>query len=131
LASVTPSSAAAVNSSQAQFGAQPRQIVSYLQSTSEMQSQANWLFDNFGQLQIRVDGVKVDAAPYPAAWPLVLGISVGDVVNIQNWQIGGGASTDTFRVSQIRRNIRFAGQDGNVEGTVSITADYEPNNYWS
>ena len=128
---ITPASASSVAASQQQYGAQPLPITSYLQSTSEMQSQANWLLANFGQLQIRVDNVKVDAAPYPAAWLLVLGASVGDVVSVQNWQVGGGGTTGTFRISSLDRKISFAGDNGEVEGSLTLTLDYEPSSYWS
>ena len=133
LAIITPSNATAVNTSQQQYGAQPRDITSYLQSATEMQSQANWIFTNFGQVQIRVENVKIDAAPYPAAWPLILGINVGDVVTVQNWQIGDGGTTGTFRVSQIRRMIAYGGDDpeDDPQASVTLTLDYEPPSYWS
>ncbi len=131
LAIIEPTNASGVNTAQKQYGAQPFQINSYLQSTTEMQTQANWIFSNFGQLQIRTENVKVDAASYPAAWALVLGASVGDVISIQNWQIGGGGNTGTFRISGIRRHISFAGQGGQVEGSIEIQADFEPSSYWS
>ena len=127
---IVPTSASGVLASQAQYGSQPLPVTSYLQSPSEMQSQANYLFTNFGQLQIRVENLKVDAATYPAAWPFVLGVSVGDVVAVQNWQIGGGGTTGTFRVSSIKRRIVFGGQTGDVAGEVTLQADYESSSYW-
>ena len=136
-ATVAPSSAPAVTASQQQYGAQPFQITSYLQSQPEMQTQANWLFTNYGQLQIRVSHARFDAAPYPAAWPLILGVNVGDVVTCQNWQVGGGGATGTFRVSSINREIRFGGMsdgnagDGVVVASVELVLDYEPPSYWS
>ena len=45
-----------------------------------MQSQANWLFEFYGTPQRRAEKVKIDAAAYPAAWILVMGVNVGDVV---------------------------------------------------
>lgn len=129
---IVPTNASGVLASQAQYGTQPLPVTSYLQSASEMQSQANYLFSNFGQLQIRVENLKVDAATYPAAWPFVLGVSVGDVVAVQNWQIGAGGTTGTFRVSSIKRRIIFGGQTGDVAGEVTLQADYEPSDgYWS
>lgn len=127
---ITPANATAVAASQQQFGPQPRQITSYLQSTTEMQNQANWLSSNYGTLHARVDGVKIDAAPNPQGWTLVLGVNVSDITSIQNWQIGGGI-TGTFRVSRIKRHLEFGGRSGQVEGSVSLTCDFEPTSYWS
>lgn len=131
LALITPQSAAAVKASQQQYGAQPQQFTSYLQSTTEMQNQANWLFTEFGTIRIRIENLKTDASAYPAAWQLVLGANVGDIISAQNWQLGNVGPTGTFRISHIDRRIHFAGQDGEVEGIIEITADFEPSTYWS
>jgi hypothetical protein len=128
---VIPSSTAAVILSQQKYGAQPLQITSYLQSTTEMANQANWLLANFGQLQVRVAHAETDAASYPAAWPYVLGANVGDVITAQNWTVDNAGVTGTFRISSIRRDIRFAGQNGEVRATIAIQADFEPPSYWS
>jgi hypothetical protein len=128
----TPTNVSGVESSQGLYGAQPLAVTSWLQSTSEMQLQANWLFTNWGVPRRRAENVKVDAASHPAAWPLVLGISVGDVVSIQDWQIGGGGSVYTYRVTELRRHVEFGGPDGRETiGAVWITADYEPSSYFS
>ena len=78
---ITPSDATAANASQEQNGAQPLQVTSYLQSLTEMQNQADWILSNYGSPQRRADNVKVDAAPYPAAWAMVCGVNVGDLRN--------------------------------------------------
>lgn len=128
---VIPSSTAAVVLSQQKYGAQPLQITSYLQSTTEMASQADWLLANFGQLQIRVESASIDAASYPAAWPYLLGVNVGDVITVQNWTVDNTGVTGIFRVSSVHRDIQFAGQNGEVEALITIQADYEPQSYWS
>lgn len=128
---VTPANAAAVTASQQQYGAQPYDITSYLQSTAEMLSQANWLLTEYGQLRIRAEDVTVDAASYPAAWPLVLGVNVGDVVSMTNWQIGGGGTSGTFRVSRIRRNITYGAKGAQPEASVTLTLDWEPSSRWT
>ena len=89
-----------MKASQQQYGPQPKPITSYLQSQAEMQNQANSLFTNFGTLHVRAENVKLDAAPAPSLWPLILGIDVADVVTAENWQIGAGGISDTFRVSR-------------------------------
>ena len=131
LASITPADAAAAETSQQQYGAQPYQQSSYLQDTSEMQSFADWLLTNYGQVQIHVEGLKVDAAPYPAAWPVVLGVNVGDVVTCANWQIGGGGASGTFRVTSLKRRIVFGDDREPTEASVTLTLSYEPASYWS
>ena len=128
----TPTNASAVDASQAAYGAQPYAVSSWLQSTSEMQSQANFLFTNWGVPRRRVENAKVDAAPYPAAWPLILGLSVGDVTSITDWEIGPAGTSYIYRTTQFRRHLEFGGEGGReVIGAVWITADYEPSSYFS
>jgi hypothetical protein len=120
-----------VVTSQQQYGSQPLQITSYLQDQAEMASQANWLLSNFGQAQIRVENLTIDAASYPAAFEFALGVNIGDIVSVQNWAIGNTGITGTFRVSNIHRALRFAGEDGQVRATVTLQLDYEPSSWWT
>lgn len=128
---ITPADATTADSSQQQYGAQPYQITSYLQSTSEMQSQANWLLTEYGTLRIRAESVRIDAASYPAAWGMVLGANVGDVVSLTNWQIGGGGNTGTFRISQIRRHISYGAKGAQPEAIIDLVLDWEPSTRWT
>ena len=128
---ITPSDATTANNSQSQNGAQPLQITSYLQSTSEQQSQANWILANYSSPQRRADNVMVDAAPYPAAWPMVCGASVGDVATVEDWQVGGGGSVFTYRITQLKRRIDFGTHDEPVTAHLQLTLDLEPTSYWS
>lgn len=128
---ITPTNTSGVEAAQLQYGAQPQQIISWLQSTSEMQNQANFLFANYGQPVRRVENLKIDAAPDPSLWPAVVGINVGDVITVEDWQIGGGGPVSTYRVSQIERHIEFGGRTGEVIGSCVIKADFEPTSYWS
>jgi hypothetical protein len=134
---ITPTNAAAVNASQVRYGAQPLNITSWLQSTSEQQVQANWLFQYFGQPQRHAENVRVDAAPYPAAWQMVIGVNVGDIVTLADWEIGGGGNVGTYRVTEINRKLRFGGQDagntgeGTVVASVELTLDFEPPAWWT
>ena len=128
---LVPQDEEAVNASQDQYGAQPLQVTSYLQSVTEMQTQANWLFATYGAPQRRAAGVKIDAAPYPQAWELFFGINVGDVVTMEDWVIGGGAPVYTYRVTAIRRRLAFGTHDSDPTGSVTLTLDYEPPSYWS
>lgn len=128
---ITPTGTQAVNASQIRFGAQPLSINSWLQDTSEMQAQANWLFANFGQPLRRVEKAVIDAAYQPYAWQLVAGINVGDVVTVEDWQVGGGGNVITFRVTEITRKISYAAKGEEITAQVSLTCDAEPASYWS
>jgi len=128
---ITPVNASAVQASQLRYGAQPLQVQSLLQSQTEMASQANWLFAQFGQPLRRAEQVKIDASAYPPAWQLFLGVNVGDVVTVEDWEIGGGGTSNTFRVTEIRRRISYGANDADITATVELTCDAEPASYWS
>ena len=132
LPSYTPVNASAVEASQETYGAQPYSVTSWLQSATEQQAQASWLFTEWGVPRRRVENARVDAAPYPAAWPLILGLSVGDVTSIADWEIGPAGTSYIYRTTGFRRHLEFGGEGGReITGAVFITADYEPSSYWS
>jgi hypothetical protein len=132
----TPVNSSGVKSSQIRYGAQPLAVTSWLQDQSVMQAQADFLFANFGTPQTRAENVRIDAAPFPAAWNLIAGINVGDVVTFEEWQLGGGGQVLTLRVTEINRKIRFGGQnnnnagEGEVTASVELTCDFEPSSYY-
>ncbi len=128
---IIPSSTATVIASQQQAGSQPLQITSYLQDQTEMASQANWLLTNFSTARIRVENLTVDATSNAALFAFLLGVNIGDVTSVQNWAIGNTGVTGTFRISNVRRDIRFAGEDGAVRATITIQGDFEPSSYWT
>lgn len=128
---ITPTNTSGVEASQLAYGSQPDQVISWLQSTSEMQLQANWLFLNYGAPVRRAENLKIDAAGNPSQWPVVMGINIGDVVTVEDWEIGGGGTVYTLRVSNIERHIEFGGRTGEVVASVVIKADYEPSSYWT
>ena len=131
LPEITPTNASAVDASQEAYGAQPLAVTSWLQSVTEMQSQANWLFSTYGTPQRRAEKVKIDAAPYPAAWILIMGIGIGDVVTLEDWGIGGGGTIHTYRVTELQRVLSFGTHGSDVTGHVILTLDVEPVTYWS
>ncbi len=128
---ITPTDYSAVQASQLRYGAQPLQVQSLLQSQTEMANQANWLFAQFGQPQRRAEQVKIDASAYPAAWELFLGVNVSDVVTLEDWEIGGGGTNNTFRVTEIRRTLSFGAKENDITATVELVTDYEPTDYWT
>lgn len=133
---LTPTDASGVLASQTQHGAQPLAITSWLQSQATMQLQANFYFANYGTPQTRAENVRVDAAPYPAAWQMIAGINVGDILTLEEWQVGGGGDVLTLRTTEINRKIRFGGQnnnnagEGEVVASIEIVADFEPSSYY-
>ncbi len=127
----TPANAATANASQVRYGAQPLQVASWLQDQAKMQAQANWLLSVFGTPARHIENVKVDAGTYPAAWPFVLGVNVGDIITCEDWVIGGGGAVFTYRVTEIKRHITFGWHGGDTIGSVTLILDAEPNNYWS
>jgi hypothetical protein len=132
LPAITPSSASAVNTSQIRYGAQPLAVVSYLQSQTEMQNQANWLLSVFGTPRRHAEQVKIDASAYPQAWELVLRVNVGDIVQLEDWIIGGGGPVYTFRVTEIQRHLTQGyGANPSTAASVILTLDYEPTSYWT
>jgi hypothetical protein len=96
----------------------------YLQSASEIQTIADWLFATYGSLERRSTDLKIDAARYPAAWVLVAGLNVGDCLQIVDQPMSGGpVSTGTYRVSLIARRIAFGANGSTPEASVTITCD--------
>ena len=131
LPALTPSDATAADASQTQYGPRPLQITSYLQSATSQQSQADWLLSTFGALERRVSSLTVDAAGYPAAWLLVLGANVGDLVQVVDQpMLGGPQSTGTYRISSISRKIAFGANQSKPEASITIVADPDVT-YWS
>jgi Concanavalin A-like lectin/glucanases superfamily len=128
---ITPSDATAVKASQLQYGPRPLAQTSYLQSTSEIQSQTDWLFTEFGVMRRRVEKLTVDAAAHPAAWVFVLGASVSDLATVADQPFGGPATSGTFRITQISgRSISMGANGTTTEGAITVIADFEPGSYW-
>ena len=60
-----------------------------------------------------------------------MGINVGDCVQMEDWQIGGGGNQYIYRVTEIKRTFGFGARDQSTEATVSLTLDWEPPSYWT
>jgi hypothetical protein len=120
--------------SQAQYGDCQYQLTSYLQSTAEIQAQANWLFENFGTPVQRITGLVVDAAAKahtsPYSWVFILGVNVGDVITATMRQPGQPPFSGTWRITHIDRTISF-GEDGQAQASAAIIADYWPPAEWT
>jgi hypothetical protein len=123
---ITPASATAAKASQSQYGVRPLSLgtTNYLQSSSEIQSIADWLLSTFGALERRSQNLKVDAARNPSAWGYVLGLNVGDVCQIWDQPLSGGPlSVSTYRVSMIARKVAFGANSNEPEASATITCD--------
>lgn len=86
---------------------------------------ANWLATAYATAQTRVSSVTVNAAAYPAAWPLVLNINPGDVVTVNRRPPTGPAGqvfSVTARVISVNRTFDWAG--GTAEAVIGL--DYAP-----
>jgi hypothetical protein len=122
---------AGILASQEQYGDCGYQITSYLQSTDEIQSQCNWLFENYGVARQRITGLTVNAAAKartcPMAWVFALGANVGDIVSATQSMPGQPSFQGTWRVTHLSRKLDFAAG----EASCTITADYLPPTYWS
>jgi hypothetical protein len=130
LPSLTPTDASAVDASQIAYGAQPYSVSSWLQSSSEQQNQADFLFEWFGTPRRRAEKVRIEAAAYPAAWIMVMGVNIGDVVTLEDWQLGGGGDVFTYRVTELKRVLSRGTHDAEITGHIELTLDLEPTSYW-
>ena len=61
----------------------------------------------------------------------IMRVNIGDVVSVQNWQLGNGGITGIFRVSGLHRVIQYGGMDEHVEGSVTLELTMEPSSYWT
>ena len=107
LADIVPASATAVAAAQAQYGVRPLAITSYLQSSTENQSHANWALAYYGTMRRGVETVTVDAATYPAAWPMVAGASLSDLVQVTDQPFSAPVTSGTYRISGLSRQIAY------------------------
>ncbi|HEV2258589.1 MAG TPA: hypothetical protein VGS06_36170, partial [Streptosporangiaceae bacterium] len=132
-AALTPAAFTAVNAAQAQYGTRPLDVTSYLQSAAEQQVHVNWLFTFYGTLRKRAAQLTVDAASHPAAWGLVLGANISDLIQVYDAPAGAPASTTVYRISSISRSLSFGANGQPVEAKITISADPVPPSpgYWS
>jgi hypothetical protein len=130
LPELVPAAYATANAAQAQYGPRSLSLSSYLQSATAQQSQANWLLTYYGTLRKRIAVITIDAATHPAAWGLVLGLNLSDLIQVNDQPLGAPATTTTYRVSSISRTLAFGGNGSEVAARLVITAD-PVTTYWS
>lgn len=129
---ITPANAALANSAQQQYGPRPKPVTSYLQSASEQQNQANWLLATFGSQQRRGDLIAVDAGLHPAAWEMVLGLNLYDIVQVYDEPLGSPSTTATYRVSSVSRSIGYGANQSTIGARMILVCEPLPaGGYWS
>lgn len=133
---ITPQVPELEQASANQYGTYTNYITGYLfndattpvQSTepSNLLDLANWIAETNATPRLRVSQVTVDAASNPPAWPLVLGISPGDVIIVNRRPPTAANLTISLllRVTQVARNIQFSASDN--AATVTLTVDSCP-----
>lgn len=130
---ITPSSATAVNASQAQYGPRPLQSnTSYLQDAGKIQEQADWLIDQYGVAHRRVAQLTVNASAYLPAWPFWLSANPADLCQVVDLPLlGGPVSVGTYRISSVARRLFYGANKSTVTAEIKIVAEFEPSAYWS
>jgi hypothetical protein len=81
---------------------------------------ASWIVQVQGVAAVRISKVTVSAAANPNNWPFVLGVEIGQVVEINRRPWYAPEISQLCMIVEIEREIDFAG------GTASVTCDVVP-----
>jgi hypothetical protein len=136
--SITTSSLTAIEAaSQEQYGTETDIATGYLQidanyplnSGPSLGDLANWLAATYQAPVLRVSAITLEAQSFPAAWPAILGISVGDMVTIARRPPGSGSAVLflTGRVTQTQRTFEFSARS--TIASVQLMVDPAPEEY--
>lgn len=91
-------------------------------STVDAFGLSQWLLALYKSPAHRIAEVTVDAASYPAAWPLVLGAEVGDLVTVVRRSLGKATLTLQCRIVQVSHDIAFGKQKTSGAVTLRLAA---------
>jgi hypothetical protein len=128
--------AAILAAARVQYGDQPYQQTAYLQwdynsaytAGAGLVDLAAWIAMVYGRPRNRVPGVTVNAAAYPAAWPLFLNASTGDMVQV-NLRLPTATASPLVsviaRVTQTQRSMKWATDETPV-ASITLTLDAAP-----
>lgn len=128
--------AAMIAASRNQYGDQPYQQTAYLLSDynaaytagAGLTDLAAWIALVYGKPRNRVPGVVVNAAAYPAAWPLFLNGAVGDMVQV-NLRLPTAVTSPLVsviaRVTQTNRSMKWTTDETPV-ASITLTLDAAP-----
>lgn len=75
-----------------------------------------WLLSRYAYPQLRVEQVVIDAASNPNAWPLCLGVEVGDLVTLNRRPLNAPMVSSSCRVLQ----IQHATEPGKWQTTLTL-----------
>jgi hypothetical protein len=135
-ATATTTVAALTAASRRQYGDQPYQQTGYLQNDygaaytagSGLVDLGAWIAMVYGQPRNRVPGVVINAAAYPAAWPLWGQASPGDMVQVTvrlPTAVTSPLISVTARVTQVQRSMQWS-TDSPPVGTIALALDAAP-----
>jgi hypothetical protein len=131
-ADIVPSDADAVDAAQLQYGSRPLQVRSYLQSSTEQQAQANFLFDFYGSMRRRVETLEIDAARHPGAWILVAGANLGDLCQVEDIPFSAPVTSGVYRISSLSRQVSGGANGSATTAKIMLVIDpVPPNGYWT
>jgi hypothetical protein len=127
----TPTSYSAVLAALNQMGDRPYTPTSYLQSSTEIQNMANWVFQQYGVVRRRCQPLTVDAAKRASAWQFAAGANISDLASITDEPFGAPSTSVTYRISNISRTFSGGAAGTRYTAEISIMADSVPTSYWS
>jgi hypothetical protein len=129
-----PSVTAVETASQAQYGTVSNLATAYLQGDASypldfgpgLPDLADWLADVYATPTLRLSSVTVTADSDARRWPFVLGVSCGDLVQVNRRPLGPGTPliSLTGRVTQTERHFSYG--KGGVAASVTCLIDSAP-----
>jgi hypothetical protein len=125
-ADLVPSDAAEVDAAELQYGTRPLQVRSYLQSSTENQALADFLFSYYGTMRRRVETLVIDAARHPGAWILVASANLGDLCQVQDDPFGAPVTSGTYRISSLSRQIAGGANGSSTTAAITLVIDPVP-----
>ena len=108
------------------YGWRPMQRATRLWDPASAFGLAEWLLAQYKTPRDRFETVTIDAAAYPAAWPLVLGVEVGDLVDVVRRPVGQAAVRVSCRVMSVRHDIQYGRGQTAGQVTLSLAAAFPP-----
>ncbi|TDB86270.1 hypothetical protein E1264_18415 [Actinomadura sp. KC216] len=108
------------------YGWRPLERATHLYSPADAFGLAHWLLAQYKTPRHRFEAVTVDAKAFPAAWPLVLGVEVGDLVDVVRRPVGQAAVRVACRVMSVRHDIQNGRGRTRAQVTLTLAAAPPP-----
>lgn len=80
-----------------------------------------WYLARYAYPRRRIETITVEAAAASTRWPFVLGIEVGDLVNVTKRHLGAPIYTVRCQVLKVQPHITYGSGNGTVSGSVTLT----------